>query len=100
MLGFSGLIGGVLDKNFSKDNRITFVLMTMIVTGLCEIISYTLQIIIINADASILTFLQIVMIEAVFNAFLSIIFYPLIQKTGNKIEDIFNDNNKSFMRFY
>ena len=43
MLGISGLIGGILDKSFSKESRITFMLMSTAVTILCEIINYTLS---------------------------------------------------------
>ena len=49
MLGISGLIGGILDKSFSKESRITFMLMSTAVTILCEIINYTLQIILLGA---------------------------------------------------
>ena len=100
MLGFAGLIGGIIDKNFSKDNKITFILMTMAVTVFCETIGYTLQIIMIRANANIIKFLQIVGIETIFNVLLSIILYPLIQKSGNKIEEIFDDKIDSFMRYY
>lgn len=99
MLGIVGLIGGVLDKSFSKENRLTFIMMTVAVTILCEIINYTLQIILLGADATFTKFMQIVIIEAIYNAILVIILYPLIQKTGSKTEEIFREP-KSFMKYY
>lgn len=99
MLGISGFIGGILDKSFSKENRLTFIMMTVAVTILCEIINYTLQIILLGADASFIKFMQIVIIEAIYNAILVIILYPLIQKTGSKTEEIFMEP-KSFMKYY
>ena len=101
MLGISGLIGGLLERTNSKDNRITFMITVFFVTIICEIISYTIQIIIINADSNILKFMQIVAIEALFNLILSIIIYPLIQKTGSYLDRAFGENtSKSFLRYY
>ena len=99
MLGISGLIGGILDKSFSKESRITFMLMSTAVTILCEIINYTLQIILVGASPVFTQFMKIVTIEATYNAILIIIFYPLIQKLGNKTEEIFKEN-KSLMKYY
>ena len=99
MLGIAGFIGGILDKSFSKENRLTFMLMTIAVTILCEIVNYTLQIILLGADASFIRFMKIVLIEAIYNAILVVILYPLIQKTGNKTEEIFIET-KSFMKYY
>ena len=99
MLGISGFIGGILDKSFSKENRLTFILMTIVVTILCEIVNYTLQIILLGADATFIEFMKIVIIEAIYNAILVIILYPLIQKTGSKTEEIFIET-KSYMKYY
>lgn len=99
MLGISGLIGGILDKSFSKESRITFMMMTALVTFFCEIVNYTLQIILLGAEPTLISFMKITIIEAIYNAILVIILYPLIQKTGNKVEEIFTEN-KSFMKYY
>ena len=40
-----------------------------------------------------------IMIEAIYNAILIIILYPLIQKMGNKTEEIFREK-KSLMKYY
>ena len=101
MLGMAGLVGGILDKSFSKESRITFMIMTMAVTILCEIINYTLQIILLGAEPQFVKFMQIVIIEAIYNAILVIILYPLIQKAGNKAEEIYTEKQrKSLMRYY
>ena len=44
-------------------------------------------------------FMKIVIIEAIYNAILVIILYPLIQKTGSKTEEIFIET-KSYMKYY
>ena len=101
MLGIAGLVGGVIDKSFSKESRMTFVLMTIAVTILCEIINYTLQIILLGADATFTKFMQITIIESIYNAILVIILYPLIQKAGSKTEEVYMESKrKSLMKFY
>lgn len=99
MLGVAGLIGGILDKSFSKESRMTFMIMSIAITILCEIINYTIQIILLGAEANFLQFMKIVIIEAIYNAILVVILYPLIQKAGNKTEEIFTEK-KSLMKYY
>ena len=100
MLSSAGIAGGILDKSFSKESRITFMTMSFVVTIFCEIINYTLQIIILNTQATFISFMQIVMIEAVFNSVLVIILYPLIQKAGYTIEEFFYERKRTLMRYY
>ena len=100
MLSVAGLVGGILDKSFSKESRITFMTMTFAVTILCEIINYTLQIIILNVEPMFIRFMEITIIEAIYNAILIIILYPLIQKAGNKTEEVFNKRRSTLMRYY
>lgn len=99
MLGIAGLIGGILDRSFSKESRITFMIMTIAVTVLCEVINFTLQIILLGAEPVFMQCMKIIMIEAIYNAILIIILYPLIQKMGNKTEEIFREK-KSLMKYY
>lgn len=99
MLGIAGLIGGILDRSFSKESRITFMIMTIAGTVLCEVINFTLQIILLGAEPVFMQCMKIIMIEAIYNAILIIILYPLIQKMGNKTEEIFREK-KSLMKYY
>ncbi len=100
MLSIAGVVGGFLDKSFSKESRITFMTMTFAVTILCEIVYYMLQIILLNAEVMFGSFMQIIMIEAVFNSVLVIILYPLIQKAGYVTEEFFNERKRTLMRYY
>lgn len=99
MLGIAGLIGGILDRSFSKESRISFMIMTIAVTVLCEVINFTLQIILLGAEPVFMQCMKIIMIESIYNAILIIILYPLIQKMGNKTEEIFREK-KSLMKYY
>ncbi|MGN1271283.1 MAG: hypothetical protein ACI4UX_04885 [Clostridia bacterium] len=64
-------------------------LMTTGTTLICEIISYIYKII-NGASIEIFTFLRIVLIEIIFNLMIIIIIYPIIQKLGIKLEEVFN----------
>ncbi len=97
-LGLVGLFGEYLDKNFSKDSRITMILMVMGSTILCETSGYLFQIIKWNIGIEPLAFIKILGIEVIFNVVLVIILYPLIQKTGYAIENVFK--NKAVLTRY
>ena len=84
-LAFIGFLGGVFDKNFSKDSRITILLMGTICTVLYEVALYILRNIIIGIDAEVIEFLRILLIEVIYNILLLIILYPIMKFTGYEI---------------
>lgn len=99
MLGTVGIIGVIFDKNFSKENRITLLVMVIISTVIFEIGEYVLSYFINKANLEIVSFIQILLIESLYNAILTIILYPLIQKFGNKIETLYK-GNKILTRYF
>lgn len=99
MLALVAILGGYFDKNFSKDSRLTIMLMVMGSTFLFELGSYILSIAILNTNVEILNFIKILIIEVVYNAILTIILYPLIQIVGYKMEDIFR-GQKILTRYF
>lgn len=98
MLGLVGLIGEYLDNNFSKDSRVTLILMVMGSTAIYELGTYIFQILRWNITIEILPFIRIILIEVIFNVVLIIILYPLMQKAGNALERLFK--NKSVLTRY
>lgn len=99
MLGIVGMVGSTLDKSFSKDSRITTIIMTIGVTIVYEIGVYLLNYIIIHSAVEIVPFLKILLIETIYNVFIVIIFYPLLQKGGHYIEEIFREK-KILTRYF
>lgn len=89
MLGVVGGLGGFLDKNFSKDSRMTILLMTIGVTFIYELGVYLLNVVIVGSSIELIPFLKIVAIEMIYQVLLTIILYPLIQKAGYYIEETF-----------
>ena len=99
MLGIVGFIGVLFDKNFSKDNRITLIIMVAIATIVFEIGEALIYYIVMRESIDILPFIEILLIECLYNAIITIILYPLIQKSGYKIETEYK-GNKILTRYF
>lgn len=82
-----GILGGMFDKNFSKDSRITILLMVISCTIIYEVAMCILQYIILNTNIEILEFIKILFIEVVYNILITIILYPLMKITGYEVEN-------------
>ncbi len=91
-LGIVGYLAGVFDKNFSKDTKMIMIVMVISSTLIYEIVMYLLNYIINDISIEIISFLRIASIEVLFNILLTIIIYPLIQKAGYYIENIYKGN--------
>jgi len=86
-------------KNFSKDSRITIIVMSLVATFVCEIIAYILQIIVFKLSIEIPGFTKIILLEILFNSMIIIIIYPIIEKAGVALERVFTEK-KTFTRYY
>lgn len=86
-LALIGILGGAFDKNFSKDSRITILLMGVVCTIIYEIVINVLQFITLNTNIETLEFIRKLVIEAIYNMLIIIILYPLMKKTGYEIEN-------------
>ena len=99
MLGIVGLIGGILDKNFSKENKLTIMIMACITTIIYEFGIYFIGFFIYRYQIEIGNFIKILIIESLYNALLIIILYPLMQNLGHKIEEEYK-GNKILTRYF
>ena len=100
MLGITGLIGGYLSKNFSKDSRITMITMIAITTLVYEIGIIVLNFFLNNTQIGFGYIIKNLLIETIYNSIIMIIIYPLILKIGYIIEDTFDKNNKRLTRYF
>ena len=91
LLGLVGFFGGHLEKNLSKDSKITILLLVMGFTAGHEIILYLYKSAMLGANVEIDIFSRKLFIEIVYNTLITIILYPLIQKCGYKVEEIFKN---------
>lgn len=99
LLGAIGFLGGYLDKNFSKESKITIILMVMACTFVFEFGVYLLNSFILSYDIQLIEFIKIVLVEILYNAILTIILYPLLKKAGIVIEETFKES-KILTRYF
>ena len=93
MLGIIGWLGGYLDKKFSKDSKLTIILMIVGATILFELGICILQGMFLGSNISIPYFLRTIIIESIYNIILFIIFYPILKKLGYYVQDVFKGNH-------
>lgn len=93
MLGIIGIIAEYLDKNFSKESRITIMLMIAGSTIIYEVGCYIFNVISLGTIVEIISFSKILLIEVLYNIIITIILYPLIQKLGHILEETFKTKN-------
>lgn len=93
MFGIIGIIGEHFDKNFSKESRITIMLMITGITMLYEIACYIFNIISLNINLEIISFTKILVLEVIYNLLITIIIYPIMQNLGHILEETFKSKN-------
>ena len=85
-LAMVGVVSGILDKTFSKDSRLVVLLMGIFCTILYEVVLYFMQYFTMDVNIEILEFIEILLIEIIYNMLIIIILYPLMKFTGYEIE--------------
>lgn len=93
LLAGIGFLGEYLDKNFSKESRITMMLMVIGSTVLYELGEYIYYIFRLEIPFEMYSFCKILLIEAIYNAIIVIIVYPVMQKAGYALENTFKVKN-------
>ena len=89
-LGLIGFLAELLSKDFSKDSRLTIILVVAAATLIYECATYVFNIMINNIVFE-WGFLRILIIEVLFNSTITIIIYPLMKKIGYYFEDSFTE---------
>ena len=94
-----GFLAAIFDKNFSKDSRMTIMLMVLGSTVIVEVLNYLLAYMFLGINVEIFYFIRTLIIEVIYNIILTIIIYPLIQKFGYDIENEYK-GNKILTRYF
>lgn len=93
-LGIIGLMGGYIDKNFSKDSRLMIMSMVMVTTIIYEVALYIIQSVVLSYNITeIWLLIRTLFIEVIYNIIITAIIYPLIRKAGYFIEGTFKESN-------
>lgn len=93
MLCIIGYLGAYFDKNFSKENKFTLVIMVIVITLACEVLNYFINAWALEISVEIVAFIKILAIETLYNVLLTLIFYQLILKAGMLLERQFRQKN-------
>ena len=91
--GLATIICNQFDKNFSKENKFSIILLIIGVTIIGEVITYFSNCFLLEMEIELIPFFRILAIEVLYNAILTFIFYNLILKLGGKIERQFKQRN-------
>ena len=91
--GLATIICNQFDKNFSKDNKFSIILLIIGITIICEVITYFSDCLLLEIEVEFLPFIRILAIEVLYNAILTFIFYNIIMKIGGKLERQFKQRN-------
>lgn len=86
-------VSSYFDKNFSKENKITIIIMCIGATFVYELGSYIINSIVFNFEIEFRYFLNKVFIENLYNTLLLIIIYPVFKKFGYILDRKFKQSN-------
>ena len=93
MLTIVSVLATYLDKNFSKDSRLTIIIMVIVSTIVYEIGLYALNMFIFSYEAKMGVFVKILLIEVLYNVIITSVLYEPIRKLGNLLERYFKERN-------
>lgn len=88
-----GFIASWFDSLWSKDEKISIIIMVTISTLVFEILSYSLRTVILEFEFELIPFLKILAIEELYNILLTIILFKPFKKLGYKMERNLKRNN-------
>ena len=88
-----GIIGEYFDNNFSKESRITIMLMITGSTIIYEVACYIFNIISLSINVEIISFIKILLLEVIYNLIITIVIYPIMQRLGHILEETFKSKN-------
>lgn len=87
------VVARYFDKNFTKENKFSIIIMVLGMTAGFEIINYFANVLILEFSAEIWAFIKILLIEMLYNLLLTLILYRGILKLGSILEIQFRQKN-------
>ncbi len=93
MLCLIGFVATWFDTLWSKDEKISIIIMVLLSTLIFEFGSYFIKSVILEFEMEIKTFFKIIFFEELYNVLLTIIFFGMIKKFGYIMERRLKRNN-------
>ena len=86
MLCLVGFVATWFDSLWSKDERISIIIMVILSTFIFEFGSYFIKSLILDFEIEVKIFFRILLCEEIYNTLLTIIFFGMIKKLGYMME--------------
>lgn len=99
LLAIVGFIGESFDKNFSKDNRIMIILISIGSTIIFEVGNYIFKYALLKINIEIPDLIINLLIENLFNILIILIFYSGMKRLGYYLEEYFK-GRKLLTRYF
>lgn len=91
LLGIVGYLGEIYDRNFSKNKKISVILLNIVCTVLYEVILYCFYIIKFKINIEVGLFIEKLVIENIYNTLILIILFKPLSKLGLYLEKNFKE---------
>ena len=82
----TGAITGFINYNYRKENKMSLVYVTLIFTGIFELIQYIEYLMITHVYSNFLFFLKQVIVSSILNTIIVFIIYGVVYKIVDKFE--------------
>ena len=82
----TGAITGFINYNYRKENKMSLVYVTLIFTGIFELIQYIEYLMITHVYSNFLFFLKQVIVSSILNTIIVFIIYGVVYKIDDKFE--------------
>lgn len=99
LLTYLGYCGEKLVTRFSRDSKLTIILMGTVSVAIYELLCVAYKSLFFSVSINFLAYIYTLAIELLFNALLIIIFYPLIHRFGLFVESVYS-NNKMLTKYF
>ena len=93
MLCLVGFVATWFDSLWSKDEKLSIIIMVILSTFIFEFGSYFIKSVLLEFDLEIKIFFKILLWEVIYNVLLTIIFFGWIKKFGYMMERKLKRNN-------
>lgn len=93
------IVSLIFGKSFSKESRITIMIMVGLASLLYEIFISAMNFILLESSYEIVQIVKMISIEAIYNVILVTILYPIFQRIGPWIENEYK-GSKILTRYF
>lgn len=80
---FTGMTAGFLNNKFAKENKISMVMLILLITVIFETIAYFLNVVLKQFDFQLSVWISVLLLESVYNMLLTVLLFKSITFLGD-----------------